>query len=386
MKSIDNAIFDSSINLIISLDGGYSKESLVVAKKFASQFAKGSVEIIAREVNLGLRQHILWCGDQTERFGSVIVLEEDLLVDPQFYIYAKQAALFYQNDSRIGGISLYAQEFNEYSGLPFIPLKNGTSCYFMQVASSWGQLWTLMQWNDFKIWYKNNDENELLKIKNLPKNVKSWPESSWKKYYSGYLSKRDKFIVYPYQSYSTNVSDIGGTHISNGTSFLQTNFLYSERSLDKFNFPELESINSVYYDSFMEPASKFIYSFFNLNDEELTIDVYGTKPLDLLRSYKYAVTSKSTKSFIKKIPLSFRPIENSILKSTESGTGFLYFTKTINIIDLKIHNKIGIIEYFCGISLQRKYLLKIIIISLIRRVVKKIKNKFSKSNITNTET
>ena len=105
------------------------------------RFKFGTCEVITREKNLGIREHLLWCGDQTEKYGSVILLEDDLIVDPQFYFYALAAMEMYGQSSKIAGIALYAPAFNEYARLPFMPMLSGYSCYFMKVVCSWGQLW-----------------------------------------------------------------------------------------------------------------------------------------------------------------------------------------------------------------------------------------------------
>jgi len=62
----------SNIELIISLDKGYEKEVGDVAKKFI--FSSGTCSIYCQENHLGLRDHILWCGDLTNKFHSYIAL------------------------------------------------------------------------------------------------------------------------------------------------------------------------------------------------------------------------------------------------------------------------------------------------------------------------
>ena len=56
---------DEGVNLVISLDGGAAPSVAACARAF--EFPHGAVEVVEREQRLGLRQHILWCGDQTER-------------------------------------------------------------------------------------------------------------------------------------------------------------------------------------------------------------------------------------------------------------------------------------------------------------------------------
>lgn len=374
LESITNSYFESPVTVVISLDGGFNIETLKVAEKFKHNFSKGIVEIIARNENIGLKNHIIWCGDQSKRFGSVIVLEDDLIVDPQFYNYAKKAADYFEGDKHIAGISLYGQEFNEYTGLPFKPLHNGTSCYFMQIASSWGQLWTAKQWEKFRSWYTSIDEAYLLEIKKLPAQVKAWPTSSWKKFFSGYLAEKELFFAYPYQSFTTNVSDGGGTHIKDGTFLLQTSFKLPNRREDNIIFNKVESIDSVLYDTYMEPASSFIYELLGYNENELAFDLYGSKPLSLLSSYRYAITSKATKNSLRTISLAFRPFENSIFRPESTSTVHVFFTETKNIISKTPKYPTELTEYLTGINLKSTNLAR----SLIFSWAKKLAQKFNK--------
>jgi hypothetical protein len=76
----------------------------------------------------------------------VVVLEDDLVVDRYYYLYASCALQHYRCDDRVAGIALYAPEYNEYASLPFAPMANGYSTYPMQMPCSWGQCWTREQW------------------------------------------------------------------------------------------------------------------------------------------------------------------------------------------------------------------------------------------------
>ncbi len=378
LESISNAVFQNPVTIILSLDGGFSKATLEVADEFKRNFRNGSVEIIARTENIGLRNHIIWCGDQTKKFGSVIVLEDDLVVDPQFYHYAKAAAEYFQSENNIGGISLYAQEYNEYIGLPFKPLHNGTSCYFMQVASSWGQLWIDNQWDKFKEWYLTANNDYLENIINLPQQVKSWPESSWKKYFSGYLAENNIYFVYPYQSYTTNVSDGGGTHIINGTSLLQTELRLKDRDYDKLFFCNINSKKSITYDPYMEPSSNFMFEKLGFNKNELALDIYGSKSCELLKLYKYAITSKSTKEPIRYFYLAFRPFENSILRTDCSSTAKVFLTETNKISSNSPKYQIEITEYLTGKNLQNSKTAKLLISSWTKKFIRKFIEKIFK--------
>lgn len=306
-----------NIKITISLDGGYSEDVENVADDFKSTFSWGDVEVIKREVPLGVRNHILWCGDQTDRFGAVIVLEEDILVDKNYYIYTTAALAKYEKEQKIAGISLYSYRYNEYAQLPFEPLNNGSTGYFMQIASSSGQCWTKEQWGNFKKWYLKASQKTIDRLVELPQTVKDWPESSWKKYFCAYLIESRTFFFYPYISYSTNCSDKGGMHIPQQTAVFHVPLASRSRPLEKFLFPDI-SKNQMIYDSFMEPMSDELFIGLGIAASDIEIDLYGIKPKTLIQRKKYVLTSRKQKKFIKIYQLLFRPIEKLYYAPEES--------------------------------------------------------------------
>ena len=113
LTSINNASFDDNdIELIITLDGGAKKEVAEIALQF--NFKHGNKTLVQRDKNIGLREHILWCGDQTKKYQSVIILEDDLFVDCHFYRYAQHAINAYKDSDKLAGIALYSPRRNEY--------------------------------------------------------------------------------------------------------------------------------------------------------------------------------------------------------------------------------------------------------------------------------
>lgn len=225
--SLDNAEFEVFPKLIISIDGGGSSDVVEVAKNYRW---KGEKELIIHEENKGLKKHILFCGDLTEKYNDIILLEEDLFVSRFFYNYAKEALYYYNNNQSVAGISLYQYEYIEADDLPFKPLVDGYDTYFIQTASSWGQAWNKKQWQGFKRWYKNNEIWDD-KDSRLPADVLNWPETSWKKYFIKYLVETDKYFVFPRISLSTNCGD-AGTNNSYKNTLHQVNFLIGAKKWD----------------------------------------------------------------------------------------------------------------------------------------------------------
>lgn len=325
LKSLNKAFFYSTTSLVISIDHGDNKAVVNVANDF--QWKHGEKTITYQGKNLGLRNHILKCGNLTKKFGSIILLEDDLYVSPNFYNYAVSALNYYDSDDSIGGISLYNHKFNETARFPFTPIEDGSDVYFLQIASSWGQAWTEKQWLSFYTWYSDT-KPEIEQNSDLPKDVISWHESSWKKFFIKFLVDHKKYFVYPRKSLTTNFSDVSGTNAVI-TCVLQVPLLYNiEKGESKFNFTQRSSSYAV-YDAHCELLSEKLSQ---LNTEldvlDFEVDLYGTKPLSKIIS-KHVITSKKSSRPLQTFGCSLKPLEMNIIEGI-NGDDFV-LTKTKNV-------------------------------------------------------
>lgn len=196
-------------DLVISIDKS-AQQSAVEAVAQACEWPYGELKIICHERNLGLKAHILKCGDLTQVYNYVVLLEDDLLVAPGFMQFAQAAVNAYQDDERVAGISLYAYDRKESDTRPFSPVRQGYDTYFMQFASSWGQVWTTEQWRAFRNWLADNDCAHFDDIS--AKYVAKWPATSWKKHFIRYLEHENRYFVFPYSAFSTNPGEDGTHH------------------------------------------------------------------------------------------------------------------------------------------------------------------------------
>lgn len=309
LTSLSHTVYHTKVDLVISIDGGGPQDVVDVANGFVWTYGEKSV--LHHERNLGLRTHIISLGDLTYKYGSIILLEDDLIVSPWFYEYARAAGNFYFNEEAVAGISLYAYRNNENADCaPFSPQYNGYDTYFMQVPSSWGQLWTKKQWDGFKAFYENN--KEIVYSDRIPENVKEWADSSWKKFYYKYMSERRKYFVTPYFSYTTNCGD-AGTHSQKKTTLWQAQL--SHGIPETFRFPEFEG-NSIKYDSYMEIDPNCLSSNEGITAADLCVDLYGTKPIDLFDN-KYWLTIKGSSHIIRSYGIELLPVENNVLYHTD---------------------------------------------------------------------
>ena len=371
LSTIENAEYPHKATLIISLEGGASEDVKRTAHNFNSN--KLNVIVIEQKSRLGLKMHILHCADYCFEYGSVILLEDDLIVDKYYYKYASKALLFYANNNMVAGIALYAPEFNESAGLPFRPMHNGYSTYISQIPCSWGQCWTAPQWQLFRQWFKSSEELDVFDTHRIPTSVKNWPDSSWKKYFAAYLVHSNCYFVFPYQSYSSNCADSGGTHVVDGSHIYQVCFASQRRPSPEYNFDPLLDAE-VAYDSYLEPCGESIYRNIHKAKEDVEIDTLGVKPLPLLMGKRYALTCRKTSKVLQTFPLSYRPVEQNFSYPTSSiAQGAFFLTEASDVLARYKHKR-SLLEYsyYTGFNTESlgfgAQVASIIPISVIKRI------------------
>lgn len=266
--------------LVISLDKCDVDDTVQVARKFEWKF--GEKRVVERPERMGLKNHVLSCGDFTKEYGSIIVLEDDLVVSPYFYTYAKAALEFTEDADRIGGISLYNHLFNVHAREAFCAIDDGYDNWYFQFASSWGQAYTKNQWAAFMVWYgqktaKGTYSSEMQDNPFVPANVSGWSDKSWLKYYITYLVETDKYFLYPKVSYTTNFGDVG-SHMDKPDYDLQVP-LCGYPGKTSYTFSSLDESRSV-YDSYFENDRISQLMRFGEGNMDLLCDLYGIKPIE----------------------------------------------------------------------------------------------------------
>jgi glycosyltransferase involved in cell wall biosynthesis len=334
--SLNSSKFSNSVKLYISIDGGGVPEVLNLAKEF--HWKHGVKEVIHHDRNLGLRNHILSCGDISQQHDAIVLFEDDIFVSPIFYSYTLQAFEFYKNEKNLAGISLYSHSLNETTHLRFLPINDGYDVFFMQLASSWGQCWTKSQWQLFRSWYKNNQACTFSESDGIPIDVVNWPEKSWKKYFIKYMIDNNLFFAYPNVSLSTNFGDCGENHI--GVNNFQVPINYGK---SKFIFPDF-SASSSKYDCYCEILPKCLNTFCNyLGGYPYEVDLYGIKPLEYLKA-EYILTSRLTSNSIFSFAKKMQPHEANIIANIKGKD--LHFSKIEDVDRKPVYYSIEQIIYF----------------------------------------
>jgi len=240
----------------------------------------------------------------------VIILEDDLYVSPYFYAYAIQSLEFYNNDSRIGGVSLYNQPVHEISGYPFSACHDQSDVYFIQFPSSLGQAWTRTQWKEFRDWYASDPD---LSMTGIPDRILRWPATSWKKYFCGFLMEKGKYFVFPRISFTTNFND-PGTNLKKAINHEgQTPLrLFGH----PYRFKPLADSRCI-YDMHLELTAACIDQLSShLHDYSYELDLYGTKDLKKVQT-PFLITSRPSSRPILGFKRALKPHEMNIIVNLE---------------------------------------------------------------------
>jgi hypothetical protein len=222
------------LTLVLSIEGEATQDVVDVANSFEWPF--GDKIIVRHEQRLGLRNHFIWVGDQTETYENVIFLEDDLYVSPYIIDCAEAFIEKYSSDGRIAGGSFYSPLVCEFNSRRFYQIEDGGDSYFFQ-HPYWGNLWMKDKWASFREWFKTYERKDEI----LPIYVRGWKKTSFKVVYIQYLIETGTYIVYPRISVVNNMG-IAGHHNSKNNVTYQVPILTKRRDYNLLDFDDSYAI------------------------------------------------------------------------------------------------------------------------------------------------
>lgn len=348
LQSIENAIYNiDDITLIISIDQHPDNGEVI---KCAEEFVwkHGNKIVKTHEENMGLRRHIIECGDYSIEYGAAIILEDDEIVAPSYYEYTRCAHDFYISDERITGISLYAHEWNGYAGKKFQPIHKDGDVYFGQFSCSWGQSWSSRQWKNFKAWYADN--TEIKKDELLPPSMYEW-KKSWGKFFARYMVEHDLYYVMPYKPVATVFGETG-THANKMELDVQIALYWGK---DNNNFVPFE--DGPHYDMFFENTDlkNILAERHDIQEADICIDLYALSKRQYGSKRYVLTTRKLNYKILGQYDLNLRPHDMNVLLGMR-GKGIYLYDNTIKERN-KEHRIEDRLEYdFAGIRGPRALL------------------------------
>lgn len=285
LKKSNYKTYNPKLIISVDYDSDSHRETHIYLESF--EWVNQHYELIKHPKNLGLKKHFEYCLGLSIDEGSVIFLEDDFIVSPDFYIYAVEATSFFSTDPKIAGVSLYSLGYNEFSNRPFYPIKDDSENFFAQIPT-WGKIVTKNQWLDFQEWKKKKIKVD---YNNYPKAMQKWSKKSFKREYIPYLVDQNKYYVLPFKSRLTNFGD-SGTHFLGEDRKFQTPLTYTFNAPHHFN--KLNHSNSV-YDVFLEILPEKLKVLRpELKNYDFDVDLYGIKKSTNLAK-RHVLTSKKIK-------------------------------------------------------------------------------------------
>jgi len=258
IEALKNNDLASDSEIFIFSDGPKNKESIPevdqVRKIIREVSGFKKVAIIERERNWGLAANII---DGTTKiagqYGTVIVLEDDLITSPHFLRFMNEALLAYKDEESVYSITGYS--FTE-------GIKGIDSSYFLNLTSSWGWATWDKKWAVFA-----KDDNKLKKIladralsfkfnydnsfpyTHMARQQLEGRLNSWAIYWHACILEKNGLSLYPSGRLVQNIGHDGsGVHCGSGT---------GEKGLDNF-VPVLT--NKIFEDKHMRKIMKQILS------------------------------------------------------------------------------------------------------------------------------
>jgi acetyltransferase-like isoleucine patch superfamily enzyme len=146
IEALKNNDLSSESDLIIISDGAKDDYSSSVQVKAVREYIKTiqgfkNIEIIARDKNFGLAESTIDAVTKTvNKYGKVIVLEDDNYTSKYFLSYINDALNFYENEEKV--ISILGYCYPIQAKLP--------DTYFIKGAASWGWATWKRGWDLFE--------------------------------------------------------------------------------------------------------------------------------------------------------------------------------------------------------------------------------------------
>jgi hypothetical protein len=306
LDSLLRATYPNDVSLVISIDraeDGMSVEVASLADGFGWPF--GTKEVIRRETHLGLVAHFLECGRLSQRFGAVVILEDDLVVAPAYYDFASQALQRYAEEPRVGGVCLYGLWFNGFTHDPFVPIDDGSDAFFLKLPYTQGLAFTAAQWQAFESWRRTFKVQRHL---DLPNAFLRFRRDEWFPQLAAFTATQGRYFCFPRVSMTAGWGD-SGTHFEQGSSWFQTSLALLAR---EYGLPALDDALAV-YDAFYELLPDRLRRLAPaLPALDFDIDLNATKQRPNLH-YDHVLTTRPVKQALATFGLSMRPPELNLV-------------------------------------------------------------------------
>ena len=178
-----------------------------------------TMEVIESPVNKGLAASVIAGVTQVlEKYGRVIVVEDDCITSPHFLKFMNASLDFYEKEQNVGAIAGYTPTLQYPAGYTedlFFAYRS-CSCGW----ATWKDRWQNIDWElkNIKDFYKNPKLIQKLNSNGNDRFIRLYRQtrgngSSWSVRFGAHLVKNSQYTVYPRYSYIQNIGcDESGVH------------------------------------------------------------------------------------------------------------------------------------------------------------------------------
>ena len=211
--------------LFIFSDGSKNESDAVKVEEVRNYIKKISgfknVTIIERDKNFGLANSIIsGVTDIVDKFGKIIVMEDDMISSPYFLKFMNEALDLYENEDKV--ISIHAYTYPIKEKLPETFFQKNPGCWGW---ATWKRGWDMFESDGQKLLdelikrrlIKEFDFNNSYRFSETLRQQAKGIKDSWaiRWYASAFLL--DKLTLYPGQSLIRNIG-FDGSGVNSGTS------------------------------------------------------------------------------------------------------------------------------------------------------------------------
>jgi len=220
VEALRNNVLAAESELFVFSDGPREadQETVAAVREYLGTITGfKQVTVIERAANLGLAQSIIsGVTEIADRYGRIIVLEDDMVTSPWFLRYMNEALEFYRDEERV--ISIHGYLYPVRVKLPSTFLLLGADCWGW---ATWKRGWDLFEPDGQKLLgdlrarnltYRFDFDGAYRYTRALEEQVNGINDSWAIRWYaSAFL--RDRFTLYPGTSLVHNIgNDESGTH------------------------------------------------------------------------------------------------------------------------------------------------------------------------------
>ncbi|MBE6790551.1 MAG: glycosyltransferase family 2 protein [Ruminococcaceae bacterium] len=250
-------------------------------KELQKQNLFHNITVFESPVNKGLAKSVIdGVTEIINRFGKVIVVEDDSVTDKSFLSFMNLCLDYYKDENRVGSVAGYTPVLDfspDYNYDVFFSYRSCSSAW-----ATWQDRWQSIDWelNEISDFYKSPALIQKLNLNGSDRFIRLYRQtkgngSSWSVRFGAHLVKNDYLTVYPKYSYVMNIGcDESGVHSTTDDAKRMyvdlNNAISSPKMVDVFIDNDIQKLLKKHYSyGFVSDVKKFLYTCFIVIKERL---------------------------------------------------------------------------------------------------------------------